>query len=425
MALTISITDLKEVYRPGDEISGIVTPNKSQAINAQRVIISFKARSQCRFGLPEVESLYSADILLNEQSISLLEQPTTLTPETPGWSFKFILPTTTGFHESPFREPSKLYNDAPNQVLPPSFTVQRWERGSSEISLKITYGIYATIDNGKARSNLFKAEDLESKVLINFQPQGNDVVPNWEMSTKRYNFEARSPLLSLENHDASRSLSIKEKVKTTFKSTSLPAATFIVLISMPKVSIIGQPIPLFVGVQHDQVRNSAKPNPSVELKAFSVKLEALTGLRGLIENNRSKRYLPASHTAWTKTQESGRLATSIKLEDIMDLRQHMDLIIPADFVQSFSIFNIARRYTMKIKMEVECAKQRFNPEFDATLELLPGHDADADGIPAIGAHFSSKAAEAAEDALPSWEESGGYNGMQPPSEKEEAPPEYA
>lgn len=216
---------------------------------------------------------------------------------------------------------------------------------------------------------------------------------------------------------------------TTLKSSSLPSATFILLISAPKVAIIGQPIPLFVGVQHDQARNSARPNPVVELKAFSVKLEALTGLRGLVEGNKSGRYLPASHAGWTKIQEIGMLASSIKLEDIMDLRQHMDLTIPSDYVESFSIFNIARRYTIKIKVEVECARQKFNTEFEISpFELLPDHDADANGQLPVGADFSSKAAEAREDALPSWEESGGYNGMTPPIEKEEAeeaPPQYA
>ncbi|MCJ1333244.1 hypothetical protein MMC10_009938 [Thelotrema lepadinum] len=426
--LDIEITEPQEVWKPGDEISGVVRVRQNKPLYAQQITVSLKAIAKCRFGLPELNSLYSHQSLLTEQSTSLLPQPANL-QEGQSWPFKFILPDKSQERQTPFQEPSRLYNDSSIQPLPPTFTVAKRDTASSQDSCSLTYGIYANIDDGKSKSNLFKHEDLATSRLIYFYPDRRDAAPNWKMVTKRADFECRTPLLN-SNGDPKKSLSIKTKVLSTLKPGSLPSATFSVLMSIPRSVVIGQPIPLFVGIQHDIAGSSSRSSPLVELKSLNVKLESLTGLRGLVEGYTGGKYQPASHSSWTKLVELGKFNDSLPLEDITDLRLHLGLQIPEDSDPSFSTFNIARAYTLKIQATVECAKEKFKASFEIyPITLLAGHADDATHPPGIGTRPSLRPGNSDSDSLPTWEESGGYNGLkslaEKEEEKEEAPPGYA
>jgi hypothetical protein len=428
MALKIHINNAKSTYTPGDQISGVVTFTGSRPINVNEVLISLKAISRCRFGLPEMNSLYSADIILHEQAVQLVEGPVTL-QEAQSWPFKFLINDRTGYHKTPFQEPSRLYNDSPDQRIPPTFTVPKKDTASAEDFVDISLGLYTSINNGKTKSNLFKKDEFNDSIMLNFQPQRESLDHNWDMTTRRCNFEARTPLLTATNGEASRSLSIKERVMTTLKSSSLPSVTFFLLMSMPQAAIIGQPIPLFIGVQHDKARNSAKENPLVKLTSLNVKLITLTGLRGLVENYHGDKYQPASHSSWTRKRELATLNSPIQLSDIMDLREVLDLKVPEDCVQSFSTFNVARAYTLRISATVECARQKFDTKFEIyPLELLPGHEQDKNSPPGIARNPSMNPADINIDTLPTWEESGGYGNMDIPDDEKEQipePPAYA
>ena len=423
MSLDISVIEPQAVYRPGDQIAGTLTfTSSSKPIPAQQVLISLKHISKCRFGLAELETLYSANVCLNEQTIDLLEAPTALSTSQE-WTFKFIIPDSTGYYMTPFQEPSRLYNDDPDQILPPSFNPLKSQTSGSQERVKITLGLHAEIVSEKVLSNVFKREAISTSLLLDFLPPRKAYLVDWEMTTKQVNFVAKSPLLAEVNGHRDRSLSIKEKMLTTIKSNSLPSASFDVLMSLPRVAVVGQPVPLFIGVHHEQAKNHAQENPVVSLKSLAVKLEALTGIRGLSESKSLFRaeHLPASHSSWTKTTELGRLTSSIELTDITDLREHLHFRIPDDTIQSFSTFNIARTYSLSISAVLECAKQKFNLNFDlGPVKLLAAHDQDKENPPGVLQSISANG-----DALPTWEESGGYGEHGIPGEKEEFPPQYA
>ena len=423
--LDIEISEPQATWKPGDHVSGVVrVGQQAKQIYAQQITVSLRGIAKCRFGLPELNSLYSNETILTDQVTTLLSQPTNL-QQGQSWPFKFILPENSREIASPFQEPSRLYNDNHVQVLPPSFSVAKRETASSNDSCSITYGIYADVDNGKSRSNLFKNEDLETFRFLHFQPDRRDLVPDWKMVTKRAEFVCRTPLLNAKE-SGKKSLSIKDKVLSTLKPGSLPSTDFSILMSTPKAVVIGQPIPLFIGVQHDIAGSSTQSNPIVELKSLNVKLESLTGLRGLVENYRGHKYQPASHSSWTKVIELGKFEGTLPLEDITDLRLQLDLEVPKDLVPSFSIYNVARAYMLKIDAAIECAKEKFKANFEISpIALLASHADDTANPPGVGARPSLRPGKSDDDSLPTWHESGGYNGLVPLVEKEEAPPEYS
>lgn len=426
MSLAINISDPQAVYRPGDQITGIVTFNpNSKSVPAQQVCISLKHISKCRFGLPELETLYSSELVLNEQTIDLLERPTIL-GSNQQWPFKFIIPQSTGFLRTPFHEPSRLYNDDPDQFLPPSFDVPRKETVTMPDGMKITLGLYAQVESEKVRSNIFKKDGIHSVSFLNFVPPRRIAQVDWGMTTKQSGFEARTPLLAETNGHQDRPLSIKEKMLTTMKSSSLPSASFDVLMSLPGAAVIGQPIPLFIGLQHDKTKNQAQGNPPVVLKSFVVNLETITSLRGLSESKSLFRaeYLPASHSSFTRAAEIAKSSSPIELKDIVDLREHLVVRIPSDTIQSFNTFNIARTYNLQILINLECAKQRFSTTFDLyPFRLLAPHDNDLETPPG----FTPRVPGTDEEKLPTWEESGGsrYHGIPIEKEEEVQPPQYA
>ncbi|KAI4156114.1 MAG: hypothetical protein LQ340_000544 [Diploschistes diacapsis] len=421
--LDIEFSEPRQIWKAGDDVSGVVRISHTKPVYAQQITVSLKGLAKCRFGLPELNSLHSAESCLIERNIKLLQEPTTLREEVNSWPFNFVLPDTSDEHHSPFQEPSRLYTNEPIQLLPPTFTVAKKDTASSQDTCSITYGIYVSIDNGKSRSNLFKSGELEARKFINFQPDRIDAVPNWKMVTKGCDFEARTPLLDGAG-DTKRSLSIKEKLLTTLKPSSLPSAAFRILMSIPKAVVVGQPIPLFISVQHKPA-GSVQRHPLVEIKSLNVKLESLTGLRGHVENYHGTKYLPASHSSWTRVIELGKFNGSLPLEDITDLRLHLNLLVPQDSVQSFATFNIARAYTVKIQGAIECVKEKFKANFEIfPVALLASHASDAENPPGTGARPSLRP-QGSDGSLPTWEESVGYSGLIPLAEKEELPPEYA
>lgn len=427
MSLQINISDSRAEYRPGDQVSGTVTfvAGASKNLSAQQVYVSLKHTSKCRFGLPELETLYSADLTLHEQTIELLEAPATLSTDNK-WPFKFVIPESTGFFASPFHEPSRLYNDEPDQVLPPTFKLANKDTATQQGSVKINLGIYAEVATDKVRSNVLKKDAISAVSFLNFQPARKQIHVNWDMTTKQNNFEVRTPLLAETNGHRQRSLSIKEKMLTSIKSSSLPTASFDVLMSLPKTVVTGQPVPLFIGLQHDRASNSAQDNPPVTLKSLIVNLTTVTALRGLSESKSLFRadYLPASHSSSSKVTELAKLGTPVELNDIVDLREHLVVRIPSDTIQSFRTYNITRSYGLTVLVNVECAKQKFSKTFDISpLIVVAAHDNDKISPPGVAPGLDGMNGE----RLPTWEESGGY-GMHgiPEETKEEAlPPQYA
>ena len=424
MGMIIDISDDQEVWHPGDGVHGVVRLTLDKPVSVQGVTISLRGIAKSRFGLQELESMYSCEATLFDQTNNLVEAPTTLQPDTYQWDFKFVLPERTRDYTSPFHEPSRLYTDDPSHRLPPTFGVSRKDKNSPYDKCSIVYGLFASVHHGKSRSNLFKRAENEVSQMLNFQPYRETRVPGWEMTTKRSNFECRSPLLN-SSGNPSRSLTVKEKLLTAFRPNGFSAAVFIVLSSIPKVALIGQPIPIFVGVQYDPLRSNSRERPAVELKSFSVRLVVLTGVRGLIENNRGTKYLPASHSSWTKGVDLADLSTSLAMEDIMDMREHLDLTIPPDHFPSFSTFNVARKYSLKVNITVECAKEKFKSNIEISpFTLLASHGSDSNGPPRIAGVDALELGDNKGDVLPSWEESGGNENLIPVEEKEDAPPEY-
>ena len=424
MDLSIVFSGTQEVWRPGDGVSGVVRLTLDKPLSVQGVKVSLRGIAKSRFGLQEFESMYSTEAILFDQTTHLVESPTTLRPDTYQWDFKFVFPEKTRGYDSPFREPSRLYTDDPSHRLPPSFTISRKDKNSPYDECSVVYGLSASVDRGKSRSNLFNRNGDEVSEMLNFQPYRESRAPGWEMTTKRSNFECRSPLLS-STDSGSRSLTMKEKVLTAFKPSSLPAAVFIILSSVPKLALIGQPIPLFVGIQYDPSRSTARERPVVELKSFNVRLVGLTGLRGQVENYHGTKYLPSSHSSWTKGADLANLSKSLPMEDIMDMREHMDLTVPSSYCPSFSTFNVAREYTLKIEITIECAKEKCKTNLEISpFVLLASHPSDSTTPPRIGGLESLRAEEGNGDVLPTWEESGGDKNMVIVAEKEDAPPDY-
>ena len=424
MMLEISISEQQEVWKPGERISGVVKISNSKPVYAQQITISLKGIARCRFGLPELASLYSADCILFERKRECLHEPTSFGEAVSSWPFDFNLPEISDEHYSPFREPTRLYTNESVQALPPSFTVPKKETASSNDTCSIVYGIYVSVDNGKLRSNFTRTEGLEGFKAFDFVPDRQDVSPDWRMTTQTSRFECRTPLLNA-NGNSKKTLSLKDKVMTTLKPSSSPSVTFTIMMSIPKAVVIGQPIPLFIGLQHNNTSISSGVPPVVKLTSCDVRLESLTGLRGHIENYHGSKYQPASHSSWTKNRELSSFTGALPLEDITDLRLHLDLRIPRHSVQSFKTFNVARAYTLKIQATLECAKEKFKANFDVSpLELLASHPLDIEKPPGIGARPSLVPRPSDTSDLPTWEESVGQNGMVVLEEKEELPPEY-
>ncbi|KAL8963324.1 MAG: hypothetical protein Q9183_005025 [Haloplaca sp. 2 TL-2023] len=182
-----------------------------------------------------------------------------------------------------------------------------------------------------------------------------------------------------------RTPSLGERLKCKVSSSKLPKARCVLRALLPTVGVLGQPLPLSLGVSHDEQHSSGAATPAVFIRKVSVTLSATTTVRcasaslwnpGDIITQSTDNYLLA-----IKDFEHRNLPMidSLDVGALMGLRIHardsLESPLPS-LAPSFKTFNIERKYALNVHVTIECAKGKYSREFRIPkLELLaPEYD---------------------------------------------------
>lgn len=265
------------------------------------------------------------------------------------WSFSFTLPLDCSASQRNSFASSPYFNSDPNQPLPISFVADNVQDGSCSI----VYELQATL-MPPSKDGYYTNEGCVKKIeILVYRPRSiQQPTPNY--NTKSATFIYRSLLLlSREERElAHRPLTIKEKLKLKPPAMEhLPKAVFEIRVQTPSAVIIGQPLPLLLQVQYDS-ETSTVPPPIFHLKRVTIYLCEETSISGL------KRGGGYESTRWTKEitlQEAEFGTRRPRVEEHLDLKKVMDTIVHADLTPTFKTFNIARTYSLKVFVRLECA----------------------------------------------------------------------
>ena len=357
MSCSLQISTESSKYRAGDTVSGSVRLvsqyAKGQQVDVGSITMSLTGKSTASKRWPQIPN--SIKLFSFQKTLftgpKRLYAPCKLVEHTDrsSWSFTFTLPLDCSASQRDSLPSSPPYNSDPNQPLPISFNDDNVQDGSCSI----VYELQATL-MPPSKDGYYTNEGYIKKVEIHVYRPRNIQQPNFIFNTKSATFAHRSLLLlpRKERELAHRPLTIKERLKLKPPSIEhLPKAVFEIRIQTPSAATIGQPLPLMLHIGYN-LDASTVPPPIFHLRRVTIHLCEETSIWGL------RRAGEHESTRWTKEimLQGKEFETSRpRVEGHLDIRRVMDTIVNHDLSPTFKTFNIARTYSLKVFVRLECA----------------------------------------------------------------------
>ena len=256
-----------------------------------------------------------------------------------------------------------FFNTTLNQPLPPSFKDEQF--GSLDKCL-IQYQLKAellapTVNEYRMAGNLSKTLDVNVSVFRNIrEPQ-----ISWSLESKTCTVQTEE-LLPKEHCDslaAKRPVGLREKLglKST-PSDFYRKALFTASIGYPSVAVIGEPVNLQLHVYHHDEASTVTERPRVHLRKVQVWLRNETSICALRPRNAS--YGPSynlEQVGWKRNTEifMRNFDGVFPRVEQLDLRNVMNLELDSSLVPTFKTFNIARTYSLRVNVQIQCLGKEY------------------------------------------------------------------
>lgn len=343
-------------YRAGDTVTGTVRLVSEQTIvqkvHVGSITVQFDGRSTTTKNWPRlphtIQLFFFKKTLFDGPKILHVQNDHTDNTAINEWHFSFTLPFNCNVIQRSSISSLSFFNIDPDQPLPSTFEDYSVQGGSCSI----VYELQATLLS-PARDGYYTNEACTKKVEIFVDRARSIEQPAYCFNTKTATFTHRSLLLlpKEERELARRPPTIKERLKLKPPSTEhLPKAVFTIRVQTPSAAVIGQPLPLLLHIVFDP-NASTVPPPIYHVKRVSIHLCEETYIAGL------KRAGETESVRWTQEitlREKEFDAKRPRFEGHLDLRDGMDTTIPHDVTPTFKTFNIARTYSLKVYVRLEC-----------------------------------------------------------------------
>ena len=353
-------------YKPGELITGHVglysEQSGGQELDVDSIVISFTGRSTSTRPIQRTSDHHKAIQLFYFRQELFHGRAKMRAPfggrSSLKFPFNFMLPSHCIQSGSANVVGTAFFNSTPNQPLPPSFwDEQAGMTDNCSISYTLKAELLAPIANGyRMHGSLSKTLDVnvcaprpvrtpsvsflwEDKVC---SVQTQDVLPR-----ERYDLLAAKPHVS-----------IKEKLGLRPMPTDCyRKAVFTASLRSPSVAVIGQPVHLQLSVEHNNERSTVVSPPRVHLRRLQVWLRTETSICALGPGNTpDSRSQAREQTSWKHdTQVFMKSFDKVypRLERL-DLRRVMNLELDGSLVPTFKTFNVARTYSLRVNVQMQC-----------------------------------------------------------------------
>ena len=357
MSWSLQVDVPESKYRPGDTVAGSVRlvnqKFDGQELDVGSISIEFTGESTARKNWPRIPHTirlfsFNKTLLGGPKRLRLASNHTENTT-TNEWSFSFTIPSKCNIIERHSISSSSFFNTDPDQPLPTTFKDDSVQGGSCSI----VYALQATLLS-PVRDGYYTNEACTKKLEILVDRARSIARPVYSFNTKTATFTHRSLLLlpREERELARRPLTLKEKLKLKPPSIEhLPKAVFAIRVQTPSAVVIGQPLPLMIHVDYDSSASTVPP-PVFHVTSVSLHLCEETYIAGL------KRAGETESVRWTQEIALHEKRFDIKrwrVEEHLDVRTVMDTAIPHHVTPTFKTFNIARTYSLKAYVRLECS----------------------------------------------------------------------
>ncbi|KAL8799255.1 MAG: hypothetical protein Q9182_006022 [Xanthomendoza sp. 2 TL-2023] len=294
------------------------------------------------------------------------------------WRFEFRFPEhceASGLNQ--FKSSSEIFNDDRHQPLPASFNHVASNFIGADVDAFVRYELEAALVTPPGTRG-----NIETVKLLTFKTQRGEQDPDPNMFFASQTSVVQSLYLSPEYQR--RLPTFKEKLKAGIHGSKLPKAQHMLKALLPTVGVIGQRVPLALGVTYDEDHSTTPSAPPVFLRDIKVQLVSTTTVRCISESIWSSSDVIESNQEPLPLSEQDFRDLNIELTDRMDLGERMNLKIVArqaygslmwaPLVPTFKTFNIARSYRLVVSVVTECGKKKSHAVFTCPNFLLMAED---------------------------------------------------
>ena len=367
--MTISINVSRGPYRAGSTVAGRVELPIGRDYNVQSITISFSGR--CKSKVTEGSSNNSRTRHYGRVQLFYFKQTLFTGPYTlhgnATFPFSFTFPDRCSSDtRSPLADnfqPSRFFDDNRQQPLPASFRDSSTTIGQ-DIEVFVSYELEANLVSTKTFGG-----NMETTVTLHLVQdrliENPDLMPH--SSETRFSVRSKYLLPEFQEHEPT----LSKKLNALINPSKMPIAVFRLYLSMPTVGIVGQDMPLTLRLEHDLQNSTVRAPPVVHLRRIKWTLQATTWLRctsaGLFASQDVLETCHDEHTI-ADYQASDLGIPTAGCMNLGDLLACRGLTRKTNVSPSFKTFNVSRVYSLRVKLSIECAKEKFTrvltgPEF--------------------------------------------------------------
>jgi hypothetical protein len=380
MVIHIEIDERKLAYTAGDVIKGRVVLNSLKEEAVGDVVITFQGRTKTKIRKRRGNTthIYRGRGSLFMYSQTLYQGHYTLRANRYEWPFEFRFPllSQSRINDDSFDSTQPFRGNADAHQLPPTF-VHSGRGFGTNFDAFTEYKLEATIRRPPQSSSFFSSA-IEKSLIVNFISLRQIQQPDLQIKQYQQSFTAHTLRLLPEKADAK--LTMKEKMRSTFKRAELPKVSFQVRLTYPTQVYPGGAFPVKIGVRYGAVSEDILERPPIYLDTVDVEAKTYIVVRapGAFgdhhDNDSTRRPIlnrGGYHVVLPDIDQTGELDSSgAQWFDVGGTQPGRMLVTPALQVD-FSTYNISTYNRLQIKLRVSCADKQFSLATTAPLRVLP------------------------------------------------------
>jgi len=357
LSMSLSIETDKVKYYGHDQIRGTVTLSSETVEYINSAVLTFRGFSKVKLTKDSgtgPRPHYSNQILFSHSKI-LHSGDLTLPPGSHKFAFEIPIPSQSDRNqgEDVLISARPFHGSKDRHPLPPSFThsISDFE---AEFICVTEYTLEANVSRPSIMDkNTQRALQIETDII--YIPARPLVLePEWKML--RDMFVART--LRLLPDKANKRLSVRERVRSTFKTSELPSATFHTVLWVPTRLTQGESCPVRISIRYGDT--TAPANPTIILKAIRIDAIADVAVR-------------------TRSLVGDYRVGHLHSQTILD-RKDLDIEIPGGMSDTmdtehlyidFASCNISVASKLDLELQIICADKKFSVYGRTPLTVLP------------------------------------------------------
>jgi len=367
--MSISIEINKDIYYGRDQVRGMVTLYSQTVESISSVAITLRGTSNVKLSkdIGTGPRPHRSRQILFSHTTTLHSGDLTLPAGSHVFRFEVSIPLQSDRNQGDdVLAPSKPFHGTKDRhLLPPTFShvVNELE---ADFTCSTDYTLEAQISRPASMAKLLKDLHVEKNI---FYISSRPLVPT-ELKMFRQTFIAKS--LRLLPDKANSRLSVRERVRSTFKSSELPSATFHTVLWIPSCVTKGEIYPVRISVRYGDT--TAPTHPTIRLKAAKIEAQpdVVVRTRSLVGDYRVGHI--STQTVLDRKDldieiPAGLSDTTAADENDLDLSS-IGMNTGALYVD-FTTCNISVATKLEVELQIMCADKKFYVNGHVRLQVLP------------------------------------------------------